>query len=239
MILLVDYDNLGELKKNNSLSEIIRILLKEIPLPDGTLSGGIICRLYGGWLHKGNQLTRRARRLSREIERKISFDSEVSNQERMMKLQLATSLACDVQNDFPNTYRTRLQSPPTDFRRFPLLECTKSGQCPISAVMSFHSGKSCMHADCKVTKEKAFRQSEQKMVDSMIIVDLIHFAIDQQKKQEREHIVLVSGDNDMWLGIRYALLENALITHIIPKQSRGKMRQFRQFHTDNYTSILL
>ncbi len=57
-----------------------------------------------------------------------------------------------------------------------------------------------------------FYRSEQKLVDSMITVDLIHFAMNKS-----ESLVLVSGDDDMWPGIRYALLQDASIIHLVPK----------------------
>ncbi len=102
-------------------------------------------------------------------------------------------------------------------------------------VNSFYSDRACVHEGCLVSRKRAFSRSEQKLVDTMIVSDLIHFATSSTK----ENLVLVSGDDDMWPGIRYALLQDARIIHILPKQSRRQKSQYRRFQTRNYTSLEL
>ena len=66
-------------------------------------------------------------------------------------------------------------------------------------------------------------------VDSMIVVDLIHFAM-----HTKDHLVVVSGDDDMWPGIRYALLQNATITHITPEAPQWRRNQYKGLFTKGY-----
>ncbi len=194
----------------------------------------VSCRLYGGWLRR-RSLSQRAQDLSRQIHRDFPFSVRVSNEVNVIaKAELVTSLACDPQNDFPHTFRIRSQTAPFGVKRFPVPECAAQHDCPISVVNSFVYNQICIHADCGVSPETVFYRAEQKLVDSMIVVDLVHFATDQE-----EHLVLVSGDDDMWPGIRYALLKKALITHIIPKVSSRRGNPYEQLSTKSYTAVTL
>lgn len=68
----------------------------------------------------------------------------------------------------------------------------------------------------------------------MIVVDLVHYAMNLKK-----HLVVVSGDDDMWPGIRYALLQDALITHVVPKSLNRLDSPYKRLSTENYTPVTL
>ncbi len=235
MVLMIDYDNLGRLKRR-SLSQIIQILTEKIPESNVTsLKNGMKCRLYGGWLYRGNQRTRMARDLLRQIHGEFPLRIRVHDHQGLMKKpELATSLICDPMSDFPDTFRIRSQPPRLNVRRFPLQGCRRPISCPISAVNSFWYHKTCVHENCRVSPDDAFIRPEQKLVDSMIVVDLIHSSTHQ-----KEHVVLVSGDDDMWPGIRYALLNGACITHLVPRSPRRKEYLHDHLLTNRYTFVEL
>ncbi len=168
MVLMIDYDNLGRLKRR-SLSQIIQILTEKIPESNVTsLKNGMKCRLYGGWLYRGNQRTRMARDLLRQIHGEFPLRIRVHDHQGLMKKpELATSLICDSMSDFPDTFRIRSQPPRLNVRRFPLQGCKQPISCPISAVNSFWYHKTCVHENCRVSPDDAFIRPEQKLVDSM------------------------------------------------------------------------
>lgn len=234
MIILIDYDNLPKPMLRTRLCDVVETILSKIEFEPEAFIENVSCRLYGGWL-KWRSLSQRAQDLSRQIHGDFPFPFRVSNEVRVIaKAELATSLACDPLNIFPNTFRMWAQPAPFYVKRFPVSECAAPNNCPISVVNPFVYNKICTYAGCDVSPETVFYRAEQKLVDSMIVVDLVHFATYQE-----EHLVLVSGDDDMWPGIRYALLKEALITHIIPKLSRKRKNPYKQLSTKNYTAVTL
>lgn len=72
------------------------------------------------------------------------------------------------------------------------------------------------------------------MVDSMIVVDIIHFG-----NKQNDHVLVVFGDDDLWPGIRVALLSGATITHVIPNGSSRENWAYRRLTTQSYTRLSL
>ncbi len=218
MVLLIDYDNLGNLKRRK-LSQVIQLLIDQIP-QNKFISGEpeFSCRLYGGWLDRRNKYTKMAQNLSRQNRQDFPCEIKIFNRLRKVdEPELATSLACDQGNDFPFTYRSRSLPPLINVRCFPPKRCVAKDHCSISVVNSFWDSGKCTNVKCQVALSEMFFRPEQKLVDSMMIVDLIHFA-----SRQNEHVVLVSGDDDMWPGIRYALLYDTPITHLIPNSQKKR-----------------
>ena len=232
MILLIDYDNLRQFR-NRGLSQNIQMLLDKIPPSDLASTERVHCRLYGGWLTDRNRHTKNAQDLLKQIDEDFPRRVRLYDRQTMMrKPELATSLVCDPHNDFPHTFRVR--PPVFNVRRFPLDGCIERDNCSIAVVNSFVYNQTCVRSNCDVSPREAFFRLEQKLVDSMIVVDMVYFATRQQK-----HVVLVSGDNDMWPGIRYALLNDTHLTHIIPSSSWRSSRPYKHLVTSRYIPVKL
>ena len=233
MILLIDYDNLPRSLRAGNLRQVIEILLAKLDSPTVASINRISCRLYGGWLRK-KILSRKAQRLSQQIDQYFPLALSLTDRANVfVEVELAIALACDPQHVFTHTFRLR-SKPEFQVKRFPLKECVKPSTCRIFNVNTFVYDNVCPKVNCNVTPETAFYRAEQKLVDSMIVVDLVHYAIHQ-----RERLVIVSGDDDMWPGIRYALLQNALITHVVPKQPNQRKSPYKRLTTENYTLVTL
>ena len=234
MVILIDYDNIPKPILRGGLCHTVEEILGKIEFEPVAPITNVSCRLYGGWL-KGRSLSQKAQKLSHQIHEDFPLPVYVSNETKIIvKAELVTSLACDPFNNFPNTFRIRSQLAPFRVKRFPVPGCAVPHNCPISVVDPFVYNQICTHEDCGISPETVFYRAEQKLVDSMIVVDLVHFATYQE-----EHLVLVSGDDDMWPGIRYALLKEALITHIIPKMPSRRGNPYQQLSTKNYTAVTL
>ncbi len=179
-------------------------------------------------------MSQKAQRLSKQIDKDFPITFSLSDQiNAIIEVELARALACDPLNNFTHTFRMR-SKPSFKVRVFPLEECLEPRNCRIKAVNSFVYENVCPKSNCNVSPEMAFYRAEQKLVDSMIVVDLVHYAIHQ-----KDHLVVVSGDDDMWPGIRYALLQNAMITHIVPRSPKFRKSPYKQFYTGNYTLVTL
>ena len=233
MNFLIDFDNLPKRTQRKTLRQIIEILLDKIDFQSADSIVRVSCRLYGGWL-KGKTLSHKAEKLSKQISQDFPTAILLSGKPKILvNAELATSLVCDIQNDFTHTFR--MQSPPSfSVRRFPLQGCSEPSNCPILATNHFVFHGVCTHSDCNISPQEAFYRAEQKLVDTMIVVDLVHFSIHQ-----KECLVVVSGDHDMWPGIRYALLQNASIIHIVPGVSNKRKNAYNQLITERYTRVLL
>ena len=77
-------------------------------------------------------------------------------------------------------------------------------------------------------------REEQKLVDSMLVVDLVHFA-----ETTDESLVVVSADDDLWPGIRFALLREARVIHVIPRRSRVNRERYRRLETETYSQVVM
>ena len=180
------------------------------------------------------KLSHRAEQLLEQIDLHFPLAFSLSNHINVIvKAELARALACDPQHVFTHTFRTR-SKPAFQVKRFPLKECAEPLSCRIMDVNFFVYNNICPIMNCNVSPETAFYRAEQKLVDSMIVVDLVHYSIHQE-----ERLVVVSGDDDLWPGIRYALLQNALITHVIPKSPNRRESPYKRLYTENYTPITL
>lgn len=233
MILLIDYDNLPRSLGRANLRQVIERLIDKL-VPSTTASiNRIYCRLYGGWMNK-KKFSRRAEQLLKEIDRHFPLAFSSSDHFKVIvKAELARALACDPQHVFTHTFRTR-SKPAFQVKRFPLKECVEPLSCRIMDVNFFVYNNTCPNVNCTVSPGTAFYRAEQKLVDSMIVVDLVHYAI-----RQKEHLVVVSGDDDMWPGIRYALLQNAKIIHMIPKTTGWRENPYKRLSTKSYTLVTL
>ncbi len=77
-------------------------------------------------------------------------------------------------------------------------------------------------------------REEQKLVDSMLVVDLIHFA-----ETTDEPLVVVSADDDLWPGIRFVLLRSARVIHVIPRRGRVDRKRYRSLETESYSQVVM
>ena len=216
-----------------NLRQVMEILLAKLDLSAQAPINRISTRLYGGWLEK-ESLSSKARQLLGQINDYFPLAFSTTDYGKVVvTAELARALACDPRHDFTHTFRLR-SKPKFRVNRFPLRECVEPLNCRIKDVDSFVCDNLCPRTNCNVTPEAAFYRAEQKLVDSMIVVDLVHYAIHHQ-----EHLVLVSGDDDMWPGIRYALLQSAMITHVIPQRPHHRKNPYKRLSTQNYTLVTL
>lgn len=67
----------------------------------------------------------------------------------------------------------------------------------------------CPTPKCTVELDKVLLRAEQKLVDTMLVTDLIHYSMHQ-----KETIVVVTSDDDVWPGIHSAIVHGANIHHV-------------------------
>ena len=217
MIALVDYDNLRV--GGRDIRAIVQQLLDEVGVARCEGERAVRFRLYGGWF-EGLHLSRRAQRLSAAIDSRFPRRMSVVSGELAVTLMVTVELArrlVDDRIDLTHTYR-RWSTPPTlSCLAAPFEACARPGQCALSGLAPFVNNAQCPVPACGVTPPAVLKKEEQKLVDSMLVVDLVHLA-----ETRSEPIVLASSDDDMWPGIRAALLRGAQVVHVgataVPRQ---------------------
>ena len=69
--------------------------------------------------------------------------------------------------------------------------------------------------------DQVLTRTEQKLVDTMLVADLIHLASSGETS-----VAVVSSDDDMWPGMLMAMSHGAQIVHICTKHpSRNRLYQ--------------
>lgn len=217
MVVLVDYDNVPLLERQRGIVNLIDKILNTIEA--SKLSGyqRIRVKLYGGW-YEGSRLSRIAQKLAADIgifPKAFSLFDGKNKVSVIVQVNLAYSLEIDPRSNLENTYRSRglpqgLRCDPP-----PYSHCINATGCPIGTVHTLINSGNCPDATCRVTSADILVRSEQKLVDTMMTTDMIYLANNKYKD-----ICVVSSDDDLWPGIKSALLLGANVYHIHTKVGR-------------------
>ena len=195
----------------------------------------INCRLYCGWL-RGNASSRSAERLLPKFRRDfpccMPMTGETPSRLVLMRAELARSRACGPVTLLTHTYRQRSLPPALHCDAAPFSGCRSPSSCPIAGLDTFLGRGICPVDGCSVGPRTILSRAEQKFVDSMLVVDLIHYA-----ETTRVPLVVVSGDDDLWPGIRFVLLRSAHVVHAISRNLRANSRKYRLLETDTDSRV--
>ena len=231
MIVLVDYDNVERQTRRQGPLHVVRKLLRCI---EKQLTGerNVTCRLYGGWRTQDN-LSRNAEnlipRIKRDFPDKFRPRNTAISQTLSVTAELAQTLACHQAEIFTHTHRQRSIPKQLHCQSVPFKGCIHPSKCPIYSLDYFINYSTCPKSNCSVGLSNALRWEEQKLVDSMLIVDLIYFA-----QTTKESLVVVSSDDDIWPGIRFVLLQNARLIHVLTRPRQADIERYRVLESDNY-----
>jgi hypothetical protein len=84
----------------------------------------------------------------------------------------------------------------------------------MKAVQQFFVAGKCPDNSCARTVEHFLTRSEQKLVDTMLVSDLIHLASTGESA-----IAVVSSDDDLWPGMLMAMLKGVQIVQVCTKHA--------------------
>ncbi len=246
MILLIDYDNIDRDERRQGVRYVVDDLLDALgpslaaEVDEGRADHrdgrpGVRCRLYGGWF-EGPEPSGRAGGLVRELDqipRRLDVAAGNDLVAVSVMVELARSLADD-DVDLTHTYRRRPFPENLKCGTTPPAECFVQQSCPIGGVQRFVNRGRCPMPGCEVAPEDVLERGEQKLVDSMIVVDLMRFAY-----KTRETLVVVSGDEDLWPGIRGALKFGAHVVQAIPRERTADAERYRELETETFSRVAL
>jgi hypothetical protein len=218
MVVLIDYDNVPDLDRARGIAHVIDKTLHTLGV--SILNGlqRVKLRLYGGW-YEGRNLSKRGQQLSADVRalfpRKLSLSDGSETVSLLQDVELAYSLQIDPSNVFHNTYRRRGKPSGLQCESPPFMDCVKHHDCSLLTVYSFIDSDACPEPSCRVSPADILRRGEQKLVDTMLTADLIYLA----SGKDHPNLCVVSSDDDVWPGIRSALILGSNVFHIHTKAS--------------------
>lgn len=236
MIVLVDYDNVPELERSRGPVHVISRIVDAIDphLPGET---ELRCRLYGGWF-QGPQLSRRAQQivpiLRADFPRPMSASQMVNPTPLMVRAELAFGLEAAPKQHITHTYRERALPQNIRCASLPYNRCGTPANCPIAPMHALLRDSQCPELGCTVDVASVLTKPEQKLVDTMLTVDVVHLA-----RATTETIAVVSADDDLWPGIQAALLYGAKIVHVHTLPGRKTPAHYSTLATGHYHQVSL
>ncbi len=216
MNILIDWDNMNRAECRKGVKYIVeKVLLAVAPgLP--SLPRQVSVRLYGGW-YKLSSLTKRAQLLATDIQQNfptvLAVPTKSGPQQLSAAAELAYSLSASPNAHLFHTYRERRGPGPVRVDDTYQKGCGRIG-CFALALHQLFDSKRCPNQGCSVMATDILTKHEQKLVDSMLGVDLVHAAATSTDT------ILVSEDDDLLPMVQYALLLGGRVLHVYPNSTR-------------------
>lgn len=200
--ILIDFDNWYE----SSEPEISATLLSEqigiwvhLVVQTANEVSRLDVRLYGGW-YQDFEMTHRASLVAQSLGRVGGFPTPHPVRKGQLlhgQVGLATELLALPTLTWGHTRRLKLGLPRLRLHTVPFPEkcVAHDSRCPVRNLYRFtkHRRKCCPVDDCPVLNKDAFKTVEQKMVDALLMCDLLTTAIFSSFRV----IVVASNDSDM------------------------------------------
>jgi uncharacterized LabA/DUF88 family protein len=236
MDILVDYDNIPLSIRTKGMRYVAERILATVPpahLPDGSRCR---LRLYGGW-YEHRSPTHLAQRLSAELQGSfptpIILVSPPPSRRLIAAAELAYSIETVPQRHLFHTYRRGDASRGLRAHEPKQIGCT-STDCPVAVVASFVNAEQCPATGCDIALDTVLYRHQQKLVDTMLVIDLVHLA-----GQRPKAVGIVSSDNDFWPAILTALGAGADVVHVQTKPNQSTPTYYRQMVSSQYSEVRL
>jgi hypothetical protein len=221
MYVLVDFDNVPDLVRKNGTRYVADRVWSSLklmaPLPLASLVR-LEFRFYGGWLGTSSP-TPKGSILLAQVQRDFPFVIR-STKPLTISGELAQALLPLPKHPLPHTFRQRQGTQNMRCVHPSKLGCSLSN-CPIIAVHDFLTSGICPVAGCGRSANDFLRKSEQKLVDTMLVADLIHLS-----STGFDQIAVVSSDDDLWPGMLMAMHNGANLFHVCTKYAST----YKQYH---------
>lgn len=203
-------------------------------LPNGA---AVSVRLYGGWYHR-QRMSHVAVQLSTQVQ--SGFPSVISVHQsgviHRIRTQVVLALSLEIDPGTALTHTFRMRDPPSNVRAkaLPFSSCISTNPCPLSAINHLLQHDACPEISCPVTVSDVLMRPEQKMVDTMLLVDLINLSL-----KAPVSMAIVAAEDDFWPGIQMALFLGATVYHVRPRGRTGSGVNYGTALTSNYSQYSL
>jgi hypothetical protein len=216
VLILVDYDNIPEIERSRGALNVVDRVINRLDEKGMISWDRLDFKFYGGW-YLDKSLTFAAQRLVAELSSKFPHPYKLNGSAHssvIVSAQLAHSLEIHPKRELHSTFRLRA-TPAKKLRcKTPTeIGCKTPAECPMAAMQALFDTGNCPVSGCTHNLEDFFpRKGEQKLVDSMMVADLIYAAM-----RKDEAVAVVSSDDDLWPGIISAMVLGAHVLHVETK----------------------
>ncbi len=212
MYVLIDFDNVPDILKRNGaryVADRVWTSLQTIA-PSALMNlARLEVRFYGGWLGMSSPSPLGSVLLA-EVQRDFPFAIR-GPKPITISGELAQSLLPLPKHPLPHTFRQRQGG-----QNVTCLHPTKVGcataNCPVLTVHDFLTKGLCPIVTCGRSANDFLKKSEQKLVDTMLVSDLIHLSTNGE-----ENVAIVSSDDDLWPGMLTAMHNGTKLIHVCTK----------------------
>jgi hypothetical protein len=221
MIALIDYDNIHEIHRRRGLQYVAQRIADAVGSTPFATDPHLRMRLYGGWFEEV-RTTRRAQSVAADL---AGFPVSITVTDTNGQVTIiasgdfAVGLIDEPRVALTHTFRPRAGPGSIVCTTRPAAKCANPTACPLAALDRLLVAHTCPGAGCAAIPEDLLERPEQKLVDTLLVADLISLAA--LAPQPRETVAVVSNDDDMWPGIRLALLRGLQVVHIHPVPRRS------------------
>jgi hypothetical protein len=209
MFALVDWDNIDEKDRRKGARYVADRLWTKMGGLAPALAANVQkfdVRLYGGWYgwNGPKNITPLASQLIADLQVDFPFFLRDPATSSSVKISgdLAHSLLCAPKHVLHHTFRQRQGTPK--------ITCND----PAKVVHQFFSLGKCPEAGCTKTVDQFVSRSEQKLVDTMLVSDLVHLA-----HSGETCIAILSSDDDLWPGMLMAMSHGVQVVHVGTKRA--------------------
>jgi hypothetical protein len=237
--ILIDYDNLPERVISQGLAFVVEQAVQRAARPGSTGFHRAHARLYGGW-YGGPSLTANAQLLVAEIFRDfprvvpLSLDGTLHRV--VATAELALSMVCAPSEHLWDTYRRK--APPQNLKSaHPIDLGCRDINCPLVGVHEYIKTRRCPSRACAIDVGSMIYRGQQKMVDTMLAVDLLHHA--REPDVTGQPIVLISNDHDYWPPMRAALHLGSPVTQVDPRTTQPLPEYYTSKAGPQFRSVFL
>lgn len=220
MLVFADYDNIDVPTKRRGLEHIADRIVRAVSQLPIQPQPKIDVRLYGGWF-VGPYLSKMGQDLSVEVSDifpkvlSTPWNGKRERQPVIINFHIARSLTACEQVPLHHTFRRRAFGGKLHFSRRATTVCADE-DCPLIVIEKFLSQQSCPTSGCMVKQIDVIERHEQKLVDTMLVSDLIYWA----GRQNHPLLAVLSSDDDMWPGIRTSIALTRPIIQLHTERSR-------------------
>ena len=182
-------------------------------------------RLYGGW-YEEQALTRDAQKLSAQLSADfpaVHYVSSPSRRPVRMTAEMGYSLLCDPMRHLWHTLRDSAVPRSVRPRDPAELGCTRVNGCPLYPVFAAFSRPKCSEAGCSVRPNQLLRRRRQKLVDGMLLADVVFSA-----RLSPARLTVVSSDDDAWPVMRMAISLGTDVIHVHTLDGHSIERRYAQ-----------
>ena len=242
-VVILDYNNIftqDNDKDANDVQFLLTMIIDEIKNNYNTV-GNIVIRAYGGWYNQYG-LTNKGSMVQQKLGAISTNLFPVPSGSTMIRgtLELAEQMY-GVEGVWNNTYREKEGLPRLIINKniIDRTECEKDESrdvCPINILKKFSrknnersKPKACHISSCK-NSSNVFNQLGQKMVDSIMVCDILTYGEDETTKV----IYVITDDVDLFPAVVLCSKKNETVDLIIKIKNERQLVEYKNYlHTFN------